>query len=182
MQNVTHWLGLHCISLQGGPVLYAHFYTHRFVLLQSIALEQRGVQRSLWIVVCPLAVCQAIGCIRRGLADPAVRTGHRLSLCQRALRIRDSPSCKQFQGLLQDLPLLAVEDVTHVSKGAAARELLLFLMRKNNLGDLLHAMHQSLTDIQEKEYKCVSKTKASCNQMLLHWSASCLKLVSCTLI
>ncbi|NXJ30039.1 FAN1 nuclease, partial [Dicrurus megarhynchus] len=58
---------------------------------------------------------KAIGCIRRGLADPAVRTGHRLSLCQRALRIRDSPSCKQFQGLLQDLPLLAVEDVTHVT-------------------------------------------------------------------
>ncbi|NWW60977.1 FAN1 nuclease, partial [Ifrita kowaldi] len=58
---------------------------------------------------------KAIGCIRRGLADPAVRTGHRLSLCQRALRIRDSPSCKQFQGLLQDLPLLTVEDVTHVT-------------------------------------------------------------------
>lgn len=61
------------------------------------------------------AVCQAIGCIRRGLADPAVRTGHRLSLCQRALRIRDSPSCKQFRGLLQDLPVLTVEDVTHVT-------------------------------------------------------------------
>ncbi|NXO93670.1 FAN1 nuclease, partial [Certhia brachydactyla] len=58
---------------------------------------------------------KAIGCIRRGLADPAVRTGHRLSLCQRALRIRDSPSCKQFQSLLQDLPLLTVQDVTHVT-------------------------------------------------------------------
>ncbi|NXA74462.1 FAN1 nuclease, partial [Thryothorus ludovicianus] len=58
---------------------------------------------------------KAIGCIRRGLADPAVRTGHRLALCQRALRIRDSPSCKQFQGLLQDLPVLAVQDVTHVT-------------------------------------------------------------------
>ncbi|NWU34003.1 FAN1 nuclease, partial [Hylia prasina] len=58
---------------------------------------------------------KAIGCIRRALADPAVRTGHRLSLCQRALRIRDSPSCKQFQGLLQDLPVLAVHDVTHVT-------------------------------------------------------------------
>ncbi|NXR45791.1 FAN1 nuclease, partial [Hippolais icterina] len=58
---------------------------------------------------------KAIGCIRRGLADPAVRTGHRLSLCQRALRIRDSPSCKQFQGLLQDLPVLTVQDVTHVT-------------------------------------------------------------------
>ncbi|NXQ40865.1 FAN1 nuclease, partial [Catharus fuscescens] len=58
---------------------------------------------------------KAIGCIRRGLADPAVRTGHRLSLCQRALRIRDSPSCKQFQDLLQDLPILTVQDVTHVT-------------------------------------------------------------------
>ncbi|NXH49715.1 FAN1 nuclease, partial [Dicaeum eximium] len=58
---------------------------------------------------------KAISCIRRGLADPAVRTGHRLSLCQRALRIRDSPSCKQFQGLLHDLPVLTVQDVTHVT-------------------------------------------------------------------
>lgn len=70
-----------------------------------------------------LAVCQAIGCIRRGLADPAVRTGHRLSLCQRALRIRDSPSCQHLQGLLRDLPLLTVHDVPHVSKGAAPLEL-----------------------------------------------------------
>ncbi|NWV38690.1 FAN1 nuclease, partial [Grantiella picta] len=58
---------------------------------------------------------KAIVCIQRGLADPAVRTGHRLSLCQRALRIRDSPSCKHLRGLLQDLPLLAVQDVTHVT-------------------------------------------------------------------
>ncbi|NXY18014.1 FAN1 nuclease, partial [Atrichornis clamosus] len=58
---------------------------------------------------------KAVGCIRRGLADPAVRTGHRLSLCQRALRIRDSPSCRQLRGLLQDLPVPTVEDVTHVT-------------------------------------------------------------------
>ncbi|XP_050834288.1 fanconi-associated nuclease 1 isoform X3 [Serinus canaria] len=58
---------------------------------------------------------KAVGCIRRGLADAAVRTGHRLSLCQRALRIRDSPSCRQLQGLLQDLPLLTVHDVAHVT-------------------------------------------------------------------
>ncbi|NXS31907.1 FAN1 nuclease, partial [Pomatostomus ruficeps] len=58
---------------------------------------------------------KAIGCIRRGLADPAVRTGHRLSLCQRALRLRDSPSCRHLRGLLQDLPVLAVHDVTHVT-------------------------------------------------------------------
>ncbi|NXO31277.1 FAN1 nuclease, partial [Cisticola juncidis] len=58
---------------------------------------------------------KAVGCIRRALADPAVRTGHRLSLSQRALRIRDSPSCRHLQELLQDLPVLAVQDVTHVT-------------------------------------------------------------------
>ncbi|KGL72368.1 Fanconi-associated nuclease 1, partial [Tinamus guttatus] len=58
---------------------------------------------------------KAIECIRKGLADPCVRTGHRLALYQRALRIRDSPSCKQFRGLCQDLPVVTVEDVTHVT-------------------------------------------------------------------
>ncbi|NXE74031.1 FAN1 nuclease, partial [Cochlearius cochlearius] len=58
---------------------------------------------------------EAIGCIRNGLADPFVRTGHRLSLYQRALRIRDSPSCKQFRCLFHDLPVITVEDVTHVT-------------------------------------------------------------------
>ncbi|NWI93466.1 FAN1 nuclease, partial [Pitta sordida] len=58
---------------------------------------------------------KAIGCIRRGLADPFVRTGHRLSLYLRALRIRDSPSCKSFRGLIHDLPAITVEDVTHVT-------------------------------------------------------------------
>ncbi|NXS75630.1 FAN1 nuclease, partial [Pandion haliaetus] len=58
---------------------------------------------------------KAIDCIRSGLADPFVRTGHRLSLYQRALRIRDSPSCKQFRCLFYDLPVITVEDVTHVT-------------------------------------------------------------------
>ncbi|NXM73758.1 FAN1 nuclease, partial [Serilophus lunatus] len=58
---------------------------------------------------------KAIGCIRRGLADPHVRTGHRLALYLRALRIRDSPSCKHFRGLFHDLPVITVEDVTHVT-------------------------------------------------------------------
>ncbi|KFP82496.1 Fanconi-associated nuclease 1, partial [Apaloderma vittatum] len=58
---------------------------------------------------------KAIDCIRKGLADPSVRTGHRLSLYQRALRIRDSPSCKQFRCQLDDLPVVTVEDVTHVT-------------------------------------------------------------------
>ncbi|XP_027759470.1 fanconi-associated nuclease 1 isoform X1 [Empidonax traillii] len=58
---------------------------------------------------------KAVGCIRKGLADPCVRTGHRLSLYLRALRIRDSPSCRQVRRLLQDLPAITVEDVTHVT-------------------------------------------------------------------
>ncbi|NXF93186.1 FAN1 nuclease, partial [Eubucco bourcierii] len=58
---------------------------------------------------------KAIDCIRNGLADPFVRTGHQLALYQRALRIRDSPNCKQFRCLLHDLPVITVEDVTHVT-------------------------------------------------------------------
>ncbi|NWQ61529.1 FAN1 nuclease, partial [Neopipo cinnamomea] len=58
---------------------------------------------------------KAVGCIRKGLADPCVRTGHRLALYLRALRIRDSPGCRQLRGLLQDLPAITVEDVPHVT-------------------------------------------------------------------
>ncbi|XP_062998685.1 fanconi-associated nuclease 1 [Elgaria multicarinata webbii] len=58
---------------------------------------------------------KAFGCIRKGLLDPSVRTGHRLSLSQRVQRMRDSPVCKKLRSVLQDLPLLAVEDVAHVT-------------------------------------------------------------------
>ncbi|XP_048812367.1 fanconi-associated nuclease 1 [Lagopus muta] len=58
---------------------------------------------------------QAVDCIRNGLADPFVRTGHRLALYLRALRIRDSPSCRQLRCLFHDLPGITVEDVTHVT-------------------------------------------------------------------
>ncbi|XP_019359894.1 PREDICTED: fanconi-associated nuclease 1 isoform X2 [Gavialis gangeticus] len=58
---------------------------------------------------------KAIECIRKGLADSFVRTGHRLSLYQRALRIRDSSSNKKFRSLFQELPVMIVEDVTHVT-------------------------------------------------------------------
>ncbi|NXS06377.1 FAN1 nuclease, partial [Neodrepanis coruscans] len=58
---------------------------------------------------------KALGCIQRGLSDPCVRTGHRLALSLRALRLRDSPSCKHLRGLFQELPAMAVEDVTHVT-------------------------------------------------------------------
>uniref|UniRef100_A0A8C8VHR3 Fanconi-associated nuclease n=1 Tax=Pelusios castaneus TaxID=367368 RepID=A0A8C8VHR3_9SAUR len=58
---------------------------------------------------------KAIECIKKGLADPFVRTGHRLALYQRALRLRDSPSCKKFRSLFQEFPVITVEDVTHVT-------------------------------------------------------------------
>ncbi|XP_053318103.1 fanconi-associated nuclease 1 [Spea bombifrons] len=58
---------------------------------------------------------KAIGFIMEGLSDPHVRTGHQLSLYQRAVRIRDSPSCKKFRPLFSDLPTIEVEDVPHVT-------------------------------------------------------------------
>ncbi|KAM6202427.1 fanconi-associated nuclease 1 [Rhynchocyon petersi] len=57
----------------------------------------------------------AIKCITEGLADPNVRTGHRLSLYQRAVRLRESPSCKEFRHLLCKLPEITVGDVKHVT-------------------------------------------------------------------
>ncbi|XP_048828821.1 fanconi-associated nuclease 1 [Brienomyrus brachyistius] len=58
---------------------------------------------------------QAISAIRDGLVDPLVRTGHRLSLYQRAMRMRDSPGCRRFRLLLRDLPAVVVKDVVHVT-------------------------------------------------------------------
>lgn len=60
-------------------------------------------------------ICQAVRCITEGLADPQVRTGHRLSLYQRAVRLRESPSGKKYKHLLRQLPEIALEDVKHVS-------------------------------------------------------------------
>ncbi|XP_025293480.1 fanconi-associated nuclease 1 isoform X1 [Canis lupus dingo] len=57
----------------------------------------------------------AIKCITEGLADPEVRTGHRLSLYQRALRLRESPSCQKYRHLFHQLPEITVDDVKHVT-------------------------------------------------------------------
>lgn len=57
----------------------------------------------------------AIKCIREGLADPEVRTGHRLALYQRAVRLRASPGCRRLRHLLQQLPDVTVRDVKHVT-------------------------------------------------------------------
>ncbi|XP_072004119.1 fanconi-associated nuclease 1 [Engystomops pustulosus] len=58
---------------------------------------------------------KAITCILEGLSDPFVRTGHQLSLYQRAIRMRDSPSCKKFRNMFTELPEILVEDVPHVT-------------------------------------------------------------------
>ncbi|KAF6077477.1 FANCD2 and FANCI associated nuclease 1 [Phyllostomus discolor] len=57
----------------------------------------------------------AIKCIAAGLADPEVRTGHRLSLYQRAVRLRESPSCQKYRHLFRRLPEIIVQDVKHVT-------------------------------------------------------------------
>uniref|UniRef100_A0AAY4B3Q9 Fanconi-associated nuclease n=1 Tax=Denticeps clupeoides TaxID=299321 RepID=A0AAY4B3Q9_9TELE len=58
---------------------------------------------------------EAIGAIRDGLSDPLVRTGHQLSLHQRAARMRELTRFKKFHRLLRDLPAVHVQDVTHVT-------------------------------------------------------------------
>lgn len=58
---------------------------------------------------------QAIRAIRDGLSDSLVRTGHKLSLHQRAVRMKESPSFKKYRLQLRDLPTIHVQDVKHVS-------------------------------------------------------------------
>uniref|UniRef100_A0A672ITV5 Fanconi-associated nuclease n=1 Tax=Salarias fasciatus TaxID=181472 RepID=A0A672ITV5_SALFA len=58
---------------------------------------------------------QAIHAIRDGLLDPLVRTGHKLSLHQRAVRMKESPSCKKYRLKLRELPAIEVQDVKHVT-------------------------------------------------------------------
>ncbi|XP_038128827.1 fanconi-associated nuclease 1 [Cyprinodon tularosa] len=58
---------------------------------------------------------QAICAIREGLSDPLVRTGHKLSLHQRALRMKEAPSCKKYRLQLRELPTVQVQDVKHVT-------------------------------------------------------------------
>ncbi|XP_068847264.1 fanconi-associated nuclease 1 [Capricornis sumatraensis] len=57
----------------------------------------------------------AVQCIAAGLADPHVRTGHRLALYQRAARLRASPSGQKYMHVLRQLPEFTVEDVRHVT-------------------------------------------------------------------
>uniref|UniRef100_A0A4W2FZ75 Fanconi-associated nuclease n=1 Tax=Bos indicus x Bos taurus TaxID=30522 RepID=A0A4W2FZ75_BOBOX len=62
-----------------------------------------------------LHLYEAVQCIAAGLADPHVRTGHRLALYQRAARLRASPSGQKYMHLLRQLPEVTVEDVRHVT-------------------------------------------------------------------
>ncbi|XP_072242136.1 fanconi-associated nuclease 1 [Leuresthes tenuis] len=58
---------------------------------------------------------QAICAIRDGMLDPLVRTGHKLSLHQRAVRMKESPSCKKYRLQLRELPTFHVQDVKHAT-------------------------------------------------------------------
>ncbi|XP_071352403.1 fanconi-associated nuclease 1 [Trachinotus anak] len=58
---------------------------------------------------------QAICAIRDGLSDSLVRTGHQLSLHQRAVRMKESASFKKYRLRLKDLPSIHVQDVKHVT-------------------------------------------------------------------
>ncbi|KAM8974336.1 fanconi-associated nuclease 1 [Pelodytes ibericus] len=101
-----------------------HFYQEAVVLLQNLLSQQVYCpdSRGRWWDRLALNLHQhlkctekAIGFIMEGLSDPYVRTGHQLSLYQRAVRMRDSPSCKKFRHLFSDLPIIEVEDVPHVT-------------------------------------------------------------------
>ncbi|XP_008310687.1 fanconi-associated nuclease 1 [Cynoglossus semilaevis] len=58
---------------------------------------------------------QAIHAIKDGLSDPLVRTGTKLSLHQRAVRMKESASFKKYRLKLKDLPTIHVQDVKHVT-------------------------------------------------------------------
>nr|XP_033776666.1 fanconi-associated nuclease 1 isoform X2 [Geotrypetes seraphini] len=78
-------------------------WTYTRILSRGVEILQR------------LHMYEAIACIREGLSDPFVRTGHRLALCQRALRMKESSSCRKFRHLFHDLPITVVEDVIHIT-------------------------------------------------------------------
>lgn len=69
----------------------------------------------VFITVMAVSALKAVYAIRDGLNDPLVRTGHRLSLHQRATRMKESASCKKYRLLLRDLASVSVPDVTHVN-------------------------------------------------------------------
>uniref|UniRef100_A0A3Q3X4D1 Fanconi-associated nuclease n=1 Tax=Mola mola TaxID=94237 RepID=A0A3Q3X4D1_MOLML len=58
---------------------------------------------------------QAICAIRDGLSDPLVRTGHKLALYQRGVRMKESASFKKYRLQLRNLPAVQVKDVKHVT-------------------------------------------------------------------
>ncbi|XP_068954526.1 fanconi-associated nuclease 1 isoform X2 [Petaurus breviceps papuanus] len=85
---------------------------------------------------------QAIQCITEGLLDPHVRTGHRFSLYQRAVRLKDSPSCKKFSHLFHKMPVITIKDVTHVTiKGK--------MCPQNGMGKSVFLMEETDTEGDE---------------------------------
>ncbi|RXM30069.1 Fanconi-associated nuclease 1 [Acipenser ruthenus] len=87
--------------------VYLRCFTAGWVYTRILSREVEILQR--------LRMNEAINCNKEGLSDPLVRTGHQLSLCQRAVRTRESLSCKKFRHLLKDVPAIEVKDVTHVT-------------------------------------------------------------------
>ncbi|MGH0166423.1 UNVERIFIED_CONTAM: hypothetical protein FKN15_050859 [Acipenser sinensis] len=87
--------------------VYLRCFTAGWVYTRILS---RGVE-----ILQRLRMYEAISCIKEGLSDPLVRTGHQLALYQRAVRMRESPSCKKFRHLLKDVPAIEVKDVTHVT-------------------------------------------------------------------
>ncbi|XP_075064216.1 fanconi-associated nuclease 1 isoform X2 [Mixophyes fleayi] len=87
--------------------LYLRCFTVGWVYTRILS---RGVE-----ILQRLHLYEAILFIMDGLSDPYVRTGHQLSLYQRAVRMRDSPSCKKFRNMFSELPEINVEDVPHVT-------------------------------------------------------------------
>ncbi|KAM5170821.1 fanconi-associated nuclease 1 [Mantella aurantiaca] len=113
------------ILCQGVEILQRlHLYEEAVELLQALLAQKIYCpdSRGRWWDRLVLNLHQhlkqtqkAITFIVEGLTDPYVRTGHRLSLYQRAVRMRDSPSCKKFHKMFNNLPEIIVEDVPHVT-------------------------------------------------------------------
>ncbi|XP_070618283.1 fanconi-associated nuclease 1 [Erythrolamprus reginae] len=117
--------------------LYTRILSHGVEILQRLHMYQEAVEqlqellaqedycvdsRGQWWERLSLNLHQhlkdtkkAIASIRKGLLDPFLRPGHRLGLSQRIQRMRDSPACQTFKHLFCELPLLSVDDVTHVT-------------------------------------------------------------------
>ncbi len=105
------WAGEHqYLWFHSAPLRHFHHLSLCVTLRSVIAVVFSFVW--LWSFChCSQTICA----IRDGLSDPLVRTGHKLSLHQRAVRMKESASFKKYRLQLKDLPTIQVQDVNHVS-------------------------------------------------------------------